>query len=64
MPNGWQQARKQKRSRGRPRKPWLDRVKWDTIAVDQSAGLDESLNMDKLRSLVEAAKALKACKSN
>jgi len=47
------------KKRGKPRHRWVDRVKQDIRAVDESARLEDALDVDRRRSLVEAEKNLK-----
>ena len=45
-----------KRPRGRPRQRWLDRVKKDILAVDNSKRLEDAMDRNGWRDLVEACK--------
>lgn len=45
-----------KRPRGRPRQRWLDRVKMDILDIDHSKRLDDAMDQNGWRDLVEACK--------
>lgn len=52
-----------KRSRGRLRQRWIDRVAKDIKAIDGSKNLENLEHREGWKSLIEATKCLKACKA-